>query len=54
MEFDLVRNATKGDLEAFTILVAKYSNVVHAAAYQAVSDYYHAQDLSQETFIRAW
>lgn len=54
MDLDLVRSATKGDVEAFTVLVSKYSNVVHAAAYQMVSDYYQAQDISQETFIRAW
>ncbi|WP_191202620.1 sigma-70 family RNA polymerase sigma factor [Paenibacillus terricola] len=50
----LVRAAKEGDVEAFTVLVSTYSNVVHAASYQVVLDYYLAQDIAQETFVRAW
>lgn len=53
-ELELVHNAAKGDVEAFTDLVSRYSNAVYAAAYQVVSDYYEAQDIAQEAFVRAW
>lgn len=53
-ETEIVREAIKGDIEAFSILVRKYSNAASATALQYVKDYYHAQDIAQEAFIRMW
>lgn len=53
-EAELVRSAAKGDIEAFTDLISKYSNAAHAAAFHVVADYYDAQDIAQEAFVRAW
>jgi len=44
----------KVDIEAFSVLVRKYSNAVIATALQYVKDSYHAQDIAQEAFIRMW
>jgi RNA polymerase sigma-70 factor (ECF subfamily) len=46
--------ASKGDTEAFALLVKEYKNAVIASAFNVVGDFYHAQDISQEAFIRAW
>lgn len=54
LETELVIAATRGDVEAFAKLVRKYTNAVCAIAYDILSDYYLAQDIAQESFVKAF
>ena len=43
-----------GDAEAYGVLVARYHGHVYGLAYSLVGDWTDAQDIAQETFIRAY
>ncbi|MBW7475582.1 sigma-70 family RNA polymerase sigma factor [Paenibacillus oenotherae] len=49
-----VQATLHGDWEAFGAIVRKYANVLHAVAYEVVRDYHAAQDIAQETFLKAY
>jgi RNA polymerase sigma-70 factor (ECF subfamily) len=51
---ELVRLSQKGDLKAFGVLVERYQKRVFMVAYGLVHDVDEAQDLTQESFIRAY
>ncbi|HDY65172.1 MAG TPA: sigma-70 family RNA polymerase sigma factor [Phycisphaerae bacterium] len=51
---DLVRMTLTGDHEAYRELVGRYQGHVYGLAYSLVSDWAEAQDIAQETFIRAY
>jgi len=51
---ELVEKAQRGDLEAFGRLVERFQDAVFGAAYALVGNFHDAQDLAQESFIRAW
>ncbi len=53
-EWDLVRSAAQGDLEAFNRLVLKYQDLVYNLARSILGDDDDAQDAEQETFISAF
>ena len=50
----LVARALEGDHDAYSTLVARYQGHVYGLAYSLVDDWAEAQDLAQETFIRAY
>jgi RNA polymerase sigma-70 factor (ECF subfamily) len=50
----LVERARKGDSAAFETLVNNHARYVYNLAFRVVGDHQEAEDLSQETFIRAW
>ncbi len=50
----LVEAVLAGDKSAFDILVGKYQKSVHALAWQKTGDFHDAQDIAQETFLRAY
>jgi RNA polymerase sigma-70 factor (ECF subfamily) len=50
----LVKNAAKGDLDAFNQLVLRYQNLAYSHAYAILGDSDSAQDVTQESFIRAF
>lgn len=50
----LVHAARKGDRIAFDTLVARYSRAVLARQFAWTKDVAAAEDLAQETFLRAW
>ncbi|MBI3946391.1 MAG: HEAT repeat domain-containing protein [Armatimonadetes bacterium] len=52
-EVDLVRRAVE-DVDAFGELVERYRGAICRQCRAAVSDWHHAEDLAQETFIRAY
>jgi RNA polymerase sigma-70 factor (ECF subfamily) len=55
MEEDaLVRAARRGDREAFDRLVERYSRAVVARQFGWAREITAAEDLAQETFLRAW
>jgi RNA polymerase sigma-70 factor (ECF subfamily) len=50
----LVRAAQRGDAKAFAELVRRYQKAVHRVAYGLTRNAADADDLAQETFVRAW
>lgn len=49
----LVRHTLAGDETAFATLVEKYRKQVHALAWRTIGDFHIAQDITQETFLKA-
>ncbi len=53
-EADLVRKAQQGDLHAYDELVRRYQERIYATVYHMTSNHEDANDLAQETFIKAF
>ena len=53
-ESELVKRARKGDLEAYDLLVQRYQERIYATVYHMTSNHEDANDLAQETFIKAF
>ena len=51
---DLVERAQQGDMIAYETLVLRYRGKVFALAYSVVGNPEDANDIAQETFVRAW
>src|SRR2546427_10179048 len=51
---DLVAHARQGDHEAFRLIFERYSRPVISFIYDLVSDRSLAEELTQETFVRAF
>lgn len=51
---ELVRRVQKGDKKAFDLLVIKYQNKIIQLVNRYVRDPHEAQDVAQETFIKAY
>jgi RNA polymerase sigma-70 factor (ECF subfamily) len=51
---ELVRRAQKGDLRSFDVLVKRYQKKVYFVAYRMVKNHDTADDIAQETFIKAY
>lgn len=54
LEIQLVKNAQRGDHAAFEQLVRKHDLRVYQLAYGILGNVQEAQDIYQETFLRAW
>ena len=50
----LVNQFLTGDENAFTTLVKKYQKSVHALAWRKVGDFHTAEELAQDTFLKAY
>jgi RNA polymerase sigma-70 factor (ECF subfamily) len=50
----LVQRARKGDLEAYDELVQRYQERIYATVYHMTSNHEDANDLAQESFIKAF
>jgi RNA polymerase sigma-70 factor (ECF subfamily) len=53
-EVDLVRGARHGDLQAYDELVKRYQQRIYATIYHMTSNHEDANDLAQESFIKAF
>jgi RNA polymerase sigma-70 factor (ECF subfamily) len=53
-ERELVRAGQRGDREAFDRLVERYQRSVYHLCYRYTGGHEDANDLAQETFLRAW
>ena len=51
---DLVRQAQRGDKEAFTELVRRFQDLAHGLAYHRLGDFEDARDAAQSAFVRAY
>ena len=50
----LVHAVLSGDTAAFDILVEKYQKSVHALVWRKIGDFHYAEDITQDTFLRAY
>ncbi|MCS7246783.1 MAG: sigma-70 family RNA polymerase sigma factor [Anaerolineales bacterium] len=53
-EQGLIRNAQRGDLEAFNRLVIAYQDAIYSYAYRMLGEESAADDATQETFLAAF
>jgi RNA polymerase sigma-70 factor (ECF subfamily) len=53
-EHIFIQRARKGDQDAFAALVNRHQGYVFNLALRVLGDEHEAQDLAQETFVRAW
>ena len=53
-EMDLVRRAQRGDLAAYDELVQRYQERIYATIYHMTSNHEDANDLAQDSFIKAF
>ena len=51
---DLARKVQQGDRDAFEMLLTRYERPIHAFVFNFFHDPALCQDLTQETFLRAW
>ena len=50
----LIQRVLDGDDTAFSMLVRKYQKPVHALAWRKIGDFHIAEDITQETFLKAY
>jgi RNA polymerase sigma-70 factor (ECF subfamily) len=53
-EMDLVRRAQRGDLAAYDELIQRYQERIYATVYHMTSNHEDANDLAQDSFIKAF
>ncbi len=53
-DIQLIQNTLNGDQNAFTELVHRYQNRVHALAWRKTEDFHVAEEITQDTFLRAY
>ena len=53
-DVQLIRKILSGNDAAFSILVEKYQKSVHALAWRKIQDFHHAEEIMQDTFLRAY
>ena len=53
-EASLLKKAKNGDKDAFNLLVIKYQPRIMSVLYGFLKNHSDAEDLSQQTFIKAW
>jgi RNA polymerase sigma-70 factor (ECF subfamily) len=54
LETDLVKQAREGDLSAYDELIKRYQERIYATIYHMTSNHEDANDLAQESFIKAY
>ena len=55
MDFaDLVREASKGDVNAFVTLTRRFQHLAFGSALALVQDFQVAEDVTQDAFLAAW
>ena len=50
----LIHRSLEGDDNAFSELVEKYQKQVHALVWKKIGDFHFAEELTQDTFLRAY
>ena len=53
-DIELISRTLEGDDNAFSELVKKYQKQVHALAWRKVGDFHIAEDITQDTFLKAY
>ncbi len=53
-DVQLIQRVLDGDETAFSTLVRKYQRSVHALAWRKIGDFHIAEDIAQDTFLKAY
>ena len=53
-DVQLIQDTLSGDDIAFNTLVQKYQKSVHSLAWRKIGDFHHAEEITQDTFLRAY
>ena len=53
-DVQLIHDILSGDDTAFGTLVEKYQKGVHALVWRKIGDFHHAEEITQDTFLRAY
>ena len=53
-DVQLIQRVLEGDDTAFSTLVKKYQKSVHALAWRKIGDFHIAEDITQDTFLKAY
>ncbi len=53
-EQECIRQSLAGKPEAFAVLVQRHQRMIHSLTYRITGSLTDAEDLAQETFVRAW
>ena len=53
-DVQLIQRVLEGDDTAFSTLVKKYQRSVHALAWRKIGDFHIAEDITQDTFLKAY
>ncbi len=53
-DVQLIHAVLSGDDSAFATLVEKYQKSVHALAWRKIGDFHYAEEITQDTFLRAY
>ncbi len=53
-DVELIHRILEGDDSAFSTLVEKYQKQVHALAWRKIGDFHIAEDITQDTFLKAY
>ena len=53
-DVQLIDAVLSGDDSAFNVLVEKYQKSVHALAWRKIGDFHHAEEITQDAFLRAY
>ncbi len=53
-DVQLIQRVLEGDDTAFSTLVRKYQRSVHALAWRKIGDFHIAEDITQDTFLKAY
>jgi RNA polymerase sigma factor (sigma-70 family) len=53
-DVQLIHAVLSGDDSAFDILVEKHQKSVHALAWRKIGDFHYAEEITQDTFLRAY
>ena len=53
-DVQLIHDILSGNDDAFSTLVQKYQKSVHALAWRKISDFHHAEEITQDTFLQAY
>ena len=53
-DVQLIHAVLSGDNSAFATLVEKYQKSVHALAWRKIGDFHYAEEITQDTFLRAY
>ena len=54
VDVELIQRVLDGDDTAFSTLVNKYQKSVHALVWRKIQDFHIAEDITQETFLKAY
>ena len=52
-DVQLIYNILSGDDKAFSVLVQKYQQSIHAFVWRKIGDFHHAEEITQDTFLQA-